>query len=334
MGKRFLIAGGAGFMGCNFVRYLLRKNDNVGVVVYDKLTYAGRLENLHDVEGDKRFKFVRGDVCDEEFFSKIVKEYEPDVIVNFAAETHVDRSINEPAPFLRTNVFGTFIVLEVARKLDVPLIVHISTDEVYGDLKDAGSADEDYPFRPSSPYSVSKASGDLLVQAYYRTYGVSIIVVRPSNNYGPYQHPEKLIPKTIIRAMHDTPVPVYGDGSQVRDWLFVEDFCEALSLILDKGVSGEVYNIPGFNERRNLEVVMAILELMGKSSSLVRFVEDRPGHDRRYSMIGDKVCSLGWRPRTGWLEGLKKTVEWYLGNEWWWRPLLSDDYFVKDTPWR
>jgi len=331
---RLLIAGGAGFMGCNFVRYLLRTYDDVGVVVYDKLTYAGRLENLHDVQGDKRFRFVRGDICDEGVFGKVVKDNEPDVVVNFAAETHVDRSINEPAPFLRTNVFGAFVVFEVCRKFDVPLVVHISTDEVYGDLGDGGSADEGYPFRPSSPYSVSKASGDLLAQAYYRTYGVPVIVVRPSNNFGPYQHPEKFIPKIIIRAMYDMPVPVYGDGGQVRDWLFVEDFCEALNLIVNKGVSGEVYNVPGFNERRNVEVVTAILGLMGKSRSLVRFVEDRPSHDRRYSMVGDKVCSLGWRPRTGWLDGLRKTVEWYLGNKWWWRPLVGDDYFVKDVPWR
>jgi len=255
------------------------------------------------------------------------------VVVNFTAETHVDRSINEPSPFLKTNVLGVFSLLEVARRVDFRL-VHISSDEVYGDIPGGVSAGEDYMLNPSSPYSACKASADLLIKAYRRTYGLDVIIVRPSNNYGPYQYPEKFIPKIILRALHDKPIPVYGDGSQVRDWLYVEDFCGALGLVLEKGESGEVYNIPGFNERRNLEVVKAVLNIMEKPLSLIRFVEDRPGHDRRYSMRGDKIVSLGWTPKTGWLEGLRKTVDWYLGNEWWWRPLLSDDFFVKDTPWR
>lgn len=330
---RFLVTGGAGFMGSNFVRRLLSGEGDVRVLVYDKLTYAGRLENLRGVDGDPRFVFVRGDVCDEERFSEVVKGFQPDVVVNFAAETHVDRSINEPAPFLRTNVLGVFTVLEVSRRLDVPLLVHISTDEVYGDLWGAEPAGEDAPFRPSSPYSASKAAGDLLCQSYWRTYGLPVIVVRPSNNYGPYQHPEKLIPKTIIRALHGRPVPLYGGGDQVRDWLYVGDFCEALETVIRKGSKGEAYNVPGFNERRNVEVVEAVLELMGKPRSLVRHVGDRPGHDRRYAMRGDKILALGWRPRTPWLEGLRRTIEWYASNEWWWRPLLGDRYFESDAPW-
>ena len=246
----------------------------------------------------------------------------------------MDRSINEPAPFLKTNVFGVFTVLEVARRLDVSLTVHISTDEVYGDLRDGGSADEFYPFRPSSPYAVSKASGDLLALAYFRTYKLPVIVVRPSNNYGPYQHPEKLIPKTIIRALNDMPIPIYGKGDQVRDWLYVEDFCEAMYTVIRRGAAGEAYNIPGFNERRNIEVVEMILKLMGKPSSLIKHVPDRPGHDFRYSMKGDKILALGWKPKTSWVDGMRRTIEWYVGNEWWWKPVLSDDYFVKDVPWR
>ncbi|OYT53393.1 MAG: dTDP-glucose 4,6-dehydratase [Desulfurococcales archaeon ex4484_217_2] len=247
--------------------------------------------------------------------------------------THVDRSINEPSPFLRTNVLGTFVILEVVRKYEVPLFIHLSTDEVYGDLPENASASEDYPLRPSSPYSASKASADLLIQGYRRTYGVPVIIVRPCNNYGPYQYPEKLIPKTIIRALHNRPIPIYGKGDQVRDWLFVEDFCEALDLIVRKGRKGEIYNIPGFNEKRNIDVVKAILKLMNKPLSLIKHVADRPGHDRRYSMVGDKIVALGWKPKTKWIEGLRKTINWYLNNAWWWKPLLTDKYFMSETPW-
>ncbi len=321
-------------MGSNFVRFLLRRYNDVNVLVYDKLTYAGRKENLHDVWSDGRFKFVRGDICNEGLLLRTIKDFQPDVVVNFAAETHVDRSINEPAPFLKTNVLGVFNILEVGRRLEVPLIVHISTDEVYGDLWDREAASEDASFRPSSPYSASKASGDLMCQAYWRTYGLPVIIVRPSNNYGPYQYPEKLIPKTIIRALHNSPIPIYGKGNQVRDWLYVGDFSEALDMIIRKGKSGEIYNVPGFNERRNIEVVEAILRIMGKPLSLIKHVEDRPGHDKRYSMKGERIRALGWKPKTSWIEGLKKTVKWYLENEWWWRPLLSDDYFRMDTPWK
>ena len=330
--ERVLVIGGAGFMGSNFVRYLV----NLGVskiVVYDKLTYAGRIENIADLMKRGLVQLVRGDLANEELLEYIVRSTEPELVVNFAAETHVDRSINEPAPFIKTNVVGVFALLEVCRRLDVPQVIHISTDEVYGEILE-GSADENHPFRPSSPYSASKAAGDLLCQAYWRTYRLPIKIVRPSNNYGPYQHPEKLIPKTIIRALHNKPIPLYGGGHQVRDWLYVEDFCEALHTIATKGRVGEAYNVPGFNERKNIEVVEKVLEILGKPRTLIKIVEDRPGHDRRYSMKGDKILELGWRPRTPWEIGLRKTVEWYLRNEWWWRPLLSDKYFQLDTPWR
>lgn len=326
---RIIVTGGAGFMGSNFVRKLVALKHEV--LVYDKLTYSGRLENLKDVWG--KIVFVQGDICNEELLRYIIKEWGPDLIVNFAAETHVDRSINEPAPFIRTNILGVFSLLEVVRKTDIRLI-HISTDEVYGDLEPDFSASEDSILNPSSPYSASKASADLMIKAYYRTYGINVTIVRPSNNYGPYQFPEKFIPKIIIRAVNNKPIPVYGDGSQIRDWLYVEDFCNALLTVIERGSEGEIYNIPGFNEKRNIDVVKDILKLLKKPESLIKFVEDRPGHDRRYSMKGDKIKALGWKPKVTWLEGLKRTINWYLSNEWWWRPLLGDDYFRKDIPWR
>ena len=331
---RFLITGGAGFMGSNFVKYISRKHSDIEILVYDKLTYAGRIENIEDVLDGKRVRFVKGDICDEEQFQETVKDFKPDVIVNFAAETHVDRSINEPAPFLKTNVFGVFVVLETARKQDIPLIIHISTDEVYGDMEGKPPATEESPFKPSSPYSASKASGDLLAQSYHRTYGLPVIILRPSNNYGPYQFPEKLIPKTIIRALYGYSIPIYGRGDQVRDWLYVEDFARAVEIVIFKGKKGEAYNIPGFNEKTNLEVVKTILKAMNKPLSLIKHVEDRPGHDRRYAMRGDKILALGWKPKTPWEEGIRKTIEWYISNEWWWKPLLSDKYFSVETPWR
>lgn len=331
---RYFITGGAGFMGSNFIRYVLNKHSDSIILVYDKLTYAGRPENLHDIQGNPRFRFIKADILDEEQLLRAIREFDPDIIVNFAAETHVDRSINEPAPFLKTNILGVFNILEAARRLEIPLVVHISTDEVYGDLWGKEPADEETPFKPSSPYSASKASGDLLCQSYWRTYKLPVIIVRPSNNYGPYQYPEKFIPKTIIRALHNKTIPVYGKGDQIRDWLYVEDFAEALSTVINKGYKGEAYNVPGFNERRNLEVVETILTLLGKPKSLIRHVEDRPGHDRRYAMRGDKILALGWKPKTPWIKGLEKTIKWYTDNKWWWKPLLSDDYFQLDAPWR
>ncbi len=329
-----LVTGGAGFMGSNFVRYITGKYKKTKILIYDKLTYAGRIENIKDLFDKERISFIKGDICDEKKFQEVIKENKPDIIVNFAAETHVDRSINEPAPFLRTNIFGLFVILETARKYETPLIIHISTDEVYGDMENKPPATEDTPFRPSSPYSASKASGDLLAQSYYRTYGLPIIILRPSNNYGPYQFPEKLIPKTIIRALHGYTIPIYGKGDQVRDWLYVEDFAKAVETVILKGRKGEAYNVPGFNEKTNLEVVKTILRIMNKPLSLIKHVEDRPGHDKRYAMRGDKILSLGWKPETPWIEGIRRTINWYISNEWWWKPLLSDDYFSAETPWR
>ena len=331
---RFLIVGGAGFMGCNYVRFLLDSYSDAEVIVFDKFVYSGRMENLHDVMDNPRLTVIRGDVCDEVHLEEVVRKYEPDVIVNFSAETHVDRSISEPAPFLRTNIFGVFSLLEVCRRTDVPKIIHISTDEVYGDLEEGLCADEDYPFRPGNPYSASKASGDLLVQSYRRTYGIPSIIVRPSNNYGPYQYPEKFIPKTIIRALNDMHIPIYGSGNQIRDWLYVGDFVRALDIIIRKGLVGHAYNVPGFNPKRNVEVVECILRFLGKPLNLIKFVDDRPGHDARYCMRGERIMELGWKPLVSWDEGIKNTIEWYVKNKWWWEPVLSDKFFKSDTPWR
>jgi len=326
---RVAVLGGAGFMGSNFTRLLVSRGAEV--LVYDKLTYAGRLENLKNVLD--RVSFVRGDVADEVLLLKALGEFKPDVVVNFAAETHVDRSINEPAPFIHTNVVGVFSVLEVARKLGFRY-VHISTDEVYGDLWGVeGFADESWPLNPSSPYSASKAAGELLVRAYGRTYGVRYVVVRPCNNYGPYQHPEKLIPRTIVRLLSGKPATIYGDGSQVRDWLYVEDFAEALFTVVERGGDFEVYNICAGQFATVKEVVERVVKIMGRDPSRdVVFVRGRPGEDRRYAMRCEKVRGLGWRPSVGLEEGLRRTVEWYLRNEWWWRPLL-DHYVLADAPW-
>ncbi|MEZ0394094.1 MAG: dTDP-glucose 4,6-dehydratase [Desulfurococcaceae archaeon] len=331
---RVLVAGGAGFIGSNFVRHALR---DLGweVLVYDMLTYAGRLENLHDVLSD--LQFVRGDIADEEKLSSVVDSFRPDVVVNFAAETHVDRSINEPAPFIKTNVLGLFTILEVLRRRRGIQLVHVSTDEVYGDLWGTDEeASEDRPLRPSSPYSASKAAGDMLVMAYGRTYGIGYRIVRPCNNYGPYQHPEKLIPRTIIRLAHGKPAVIYGDGQQVRDWLYVEDCARAIASVIRRGEDGEIYNICAQDYRTVREVVELVARLMGRdpSQSIVH-ARPRPGEDRRYAMRCDKVRKLGWSPAEGFESGLRKTVNWYQSNEWWWRPLVARDwsYILADTPW-
>ncbi len=322
---RVLITGGAGFIGSNFVRYMLSLGNEV--LVYDAFTYAGRLENI-----PSGVKVIRGDIADFNTFSSVVRDFQPDVVVNFAAESHVDRSIKNPEPFIRTNIYGVYTILEAARRLNFRLI-HVSTDEVYGDLEGKEPATEETVLKPSNPYSATKASGDALVMAYWRTYGVKASIVRPSNNYGPYQHPEKLIPKTIIRALNDLPVVVHGDGSQRRDWLYVEDNCRAIWTVYERGSPGEVYNIPGFNERSVLQVVEDILRILGKPRSLIRFSPNRPGQDRRYIMRGDRIMNLGWRPLVSWGEGLRRTVNWYVKNEDWWRPLVNDEFFVKETPW-
>ncbi len=328
-----LVTGGAGFIGCNFVRHLLDKYPDVQVVNYDLLTYAGRLENLREVANNPRHKFVRGDIRDRESVELVVKRYGIDTIINFAAETHVDRSIVEAGCFVLTDVYGTYVLLDVARKLDVERVVHISTDEVYGSIE-RGSFTEEDPLRPSSPYSASKAGADMMVMAFYRTYGLNVVVTRSTNNFGPYQHPEKFIPKLIIRALHDKHLPLYGDGRQVRDWLYVLDNCEATDLVMRKGKPGEIYNVASGQEKQNVEVARAVLRILNKPEPLIEFVEDRPGHDRRYSLSMGKIKQLGWSPKHRFEDALRLTVEWYVKNRWWWEPLLSDRYVISDTPWR
>lgn len=331
---RALITGGAGFIGSNFTRYAVR---SLGwdVVVYDKLTYAGRIENISDILDEIRF--VQGDIADEEKLSSVIREFRPEVIVNFAAETHVDRSINEPAPFIKTNILGIFTILEILRRSRDTLLIHISTDEVYGDLWGFDSeADESHPLKPSSPYSASKASGDLFVIAYGRTYGVRYRIVRPCNNYGPYQHPEKLIPKTIIRLLYNKPAVIYGSGSQIRDWLYVEDTVRAIVRVIERGDDREVYNVCANNYKSVREVIEFILKLMKRDpSESIVYARSRPGEDMRYAMKCEKIKSLGWSPEVDFESGLRKTVDWYLSNEWWWKPLVSVDekYILADTPW-
>ncbi len=321
---RLLVTGGAGFIGSNFVHYMLREYDEIHIINFDLLTYAGNLDNLREVEGHPRYTFIQGNICDAELVDRIWQEYEIEAVVNFAAESHVDRSIQDSRAFVETNVVGTQVLLETARRRGVQRFVQISTDEVYGTLGDQGYFTEETPLKPNSPYSASKASGDLLVRAYYETYGLPVMITRCSNNYGPYQYPEKLIPLMIIRALHDQPLPVYGDGRNVRDWLHVEDHCEAVDLVLRHGRIGEVYNIGGHNERRNIDIVKRILALLGKPESLIEFVEDRLGHDYRYAIDPTKIQrELGWKPKHTFETGLVETVAWYQANREWWSKLIG-----------
>jgi dTDP-glucose 4,6-dehydratase len=327
---RVLVTGGMGFIGSNFIHHLLSSQGGVEVVNLDNLSYGSNPNNLKDFVGDGRYTFVKGSIADFALVSKLVGD--ADVVVNFAAETHVDRSIVDPTPFLQTNTFGAFNLLEACRKYRVRLL-HVSTDEVYGDIV-AGSFTEKDRLNPSNPYSATKAAADLLVVAYHRTYGVDALVTRCTNNFGPYQFPEKLLPKVIVRARLGLKAPVYGSGKNIRDWIYVQDHCEALWTVLQKGRAGEVYNISAGNEYDNLTLVKKVLELMGKDESFIEFVEDRPGHDLRYSLDSTKIRSeLGWRPRFNFDEALKFTVEWYLKNEWWWKPLVSEE-LLHPTPWK
>jgi len=328
---KVLVTGGAGFIGSNFVRHMLSNYSDIEIINLDLLTYAGRLENLQDVKNDPRYKFIHGDIRERKTVQPMMKE-KFDLIVNFAAETHVDRSLIEAGSFILTDAYGTYILLEAARKFDVERFVQISTDEVYGSIQE-GSFKETDILDPSSPYSASKAAGDHITLAFHKTYGLSVVVTRSSNNYGPFQYPEKLIPKLTLRAFHDRPLPIYGDGKQVRDWLSVMDNCEAIDLIARKGVAGEIYNIASGEEHMNIEVAETIVRVLKKPKSLISSVPDRPGHDLRYSLGTEKIEKLGWKPKIGFAEGLKKTVYWYLNNEWWWRPLMKDEFFKADTPW-
>jgi dTDP-glucose 4,6-dehydratase len=314
--KSILVTGGAGFIGSNFVRYMVNKYSDYKIVVLDALTYAGNRENLQDLEDKPNYEFHHGNICDREIVDKLTTKCQ--VIINFAAETHVDRSILEAGSFIQTDVVGTFTLLEAAKKHRINRYIQISTDEVYGSIED-GSFSETSPLQPNSPYSASKASGDLLVRSYHKTYGLPTIITRSSNNYGPYQYPEKLIPLFITNAIDNLPLPLYGDGKNVRDWLYVLDNCEALDVVLHQGKDGEVYNIGGGNEMENIRITHLILELLGKPKSLIKPVEDRLGHDRRYSIKMDKVRKLGWKPRYNFDQALRETVKWYKDNEVWWR---------------
>jgi dTDP-glucose 4,6-dehydratase len=315
---KILITGGAGFIGSNFVHYMLQQHPRDQIVVLDKLTYAGNLNNLKDVM--KKIEFIKGDICNRKLVEKVASGI--DVIINFAAESHVDRSIEKPEPFLTTNVLGTQVLLEAARRFDHEKFVQISTDEVYGSVA-KGSFREDDVLRPSSPYAASKAAADMLVHSYFVTYGLPVLITRSTNNFGPYQHPEKLIPKLIINAISGKPLPIYGDGKNVRDWLYVIDNCEAVDLLSRKGRSGEVYNVGGENEKMNLKIANFILEKLNKSKSLIKFVKDRPSHDFRYSLDTKRIKELGWTPSYNFKEALKETINWYLKNEWWWRSLAK-----------
>ena len=317
--KDILITGGSGFIGSNFILKLLSQQDDVRVTNLDKLTYAGDNARLASVEGNERYRFMHGDICDrsavEEAFGTGI-----DTVVHFAAESHVDRSIDDAGPFESTNVRGTVILLEAARKLGVRRFVHISTDEVYGELGEDGHFTEETPFAPNSPYSASKASGDLFVQAYRHTYGLDTVTIRPSNNYGPWQYPEKLIPVVIHKALDDRPVPVYAQGMNIREWLYVKDCAEGILALMASGRTGEAYNLGSGQERRNIEVVKGILSILGKPESLIEYVKDRPGHDFRYSLDSGKLKQeTGWTPTTSFEQGLESTVKWYVDNQPWWR---------------
>jgi len=328
---KVIVTGGLGFIGSNFIRHLLNKYPDIEVVNVDAMKYGSNPSNLKDIEEEDRYHFVKGDIADYELVANLVKD--ADIIVNFAAESHVDRSIANPYSFVHSNVLGIFTILEAVRKGNPDArLVHISTDEVYGDILQ-GSFREDDSLRPSSPYSASKAAADMFVLAYARTYGIHAVITRCTNNYGPYQFPEKLIPKTIIRASMNLKIPIYGTGRNVRDWIYVLDHCEAIDLIMKEGERGEIYNISSGEEKTNLEVVRTVLDIMGRDESLIEFVEDRPGHDLRYSLDSSKMRELGWKPKHSFKEGIRKTVEWYMQNEWWWKP-LADEKILHSTPWK
>jgi dTDP-glucose 4,6-dehydratase len=327
--RRILVTGGAGFIGSHFIRHLLTNHDDHEVVNLDKLTYAGNPDNLLDVEAGplgKRYRFVKGDICDAVLVKQLIAEV--DTVVNFAAESHVDRSLMEPAPFIQTDVYGTYCLLSAVAEAGgrIERVLHISTDEVYGEVPAPHRSKESDLLRPRSPYSASKAGGDMQCNAFIETQRLPIVIARPCNNIGPNQYPEKMAPLFITNAMDDQPLPVYGDGRQIRDWLFVEDNCAALDLLLHKGAPGEIYNVGAGNECPNMDVVEGILDLVGKPRSLIRFVEDRPGHDRRYALDFAKIRALGWSPRHGLAACLEATVRWYVDNRGWWEKIKNGSF--------
>ena len=328
--KNIIVTGGAGFIGSNFIFYMLEKHPDYRLVCFDKLTYAGNLSTLAPIMNNPNFRFIKGDICDREVVYQMFEEEHPDIVVNFAAESHVDRSIEEPDVFLRTNILGTATMMDACRKYGIVRYHQVSTDEVYGDLpldRPDLLFTEDTPIHTSSPYSSSKASADLLVQAYHRTYGLPITISRCSNNYGPYHFPEKLIPLMIANCLNEKPLPVYGQGLNVRDWLYVTDHCKAIDLIIHNGRNGEVYNIGGHNEMKNIDIVKLICKLLNKPESLITYVSDRKGHDMRYAIDPTKIHrELGWLPETTFSEGIQKTINWYLENREWWERIISGEY--------
>ena len=330
MGKTIVVTGGAGFIGSNFVYYMLNKYPDYRIICLDCLTYAGNVHTLNKAKDNPNFRFAKVNICDKEAVKQLFTEEKPDIVVNFAAESHVDRSITGPEIFIKTNVEGTQTLMEVCRELDIPRYHQVSTDEVYGDLpldRPDLFFTEKTPLHASSPYSASKAGADMLVMAYHRTYNFPATISRCSNNYGPYHFPEKLIPLTIINALNDNPLPVYGDGKNVRDWLYVEDHCRAIDLIIHNGKIGEIYNVGGHNEKANIDIVKLICKELGKPESLIEFVEDRKGHDRRYAIDPTFIHNeLGWLPETKFEDGIKKTIKWYVENKDWWQDILNGTY--------
>ena len=325
-----IVTGGAGFIGSNFIFHMLKAHPDYRIICLDKLTYAGNISTLASVMDNSKFRFVKADICNRKAVYDLFEEEHPDVVVNFAAESHVDRSIENPSIFLETNIMGTAVLMDACRKYGITRYHQVSTDEVYGDLpldRPDLFFTEDTPIHTSSPYSSSKASADLLVLAYHRTYRLPVTISRCSNNYGPYHFPEKLIPLMIINALHNEPLPVYGDGQNVRDWLYVEDHCRAIDLILQKGRVGEVYNVGGHNEMKNIDIVKLICKALDKPESLIHYVTDRKGHDRRYAIDPTKIHNeLGWLPETKFADGIQKTIQWYLNHEDWWQPIISGEY--------
>lgn len=323
--KNILVTGGAGFIGSAFVRYMVSRYPHYNIIVYDKLTYAGNLDNLLAVSDEQNYRFERGDIADRQAVRRVYEAHQIDTVVNFAAESHVDRSILSADAFIHTDVVGVYILLDEAKQHGIERFLHVSTDEVYGDVHEGLSVETD-PFAPNSPYAASKAGGELMVRAYHVTHGLNTVVTRGSNTYGPYQYPEKLLPFFITEAIDNRPLPVYGDGMQIRDWLYVEDHVTGIDMVLHNGKAGEAYNIAGEDNRHNIDVTRALLALLGKDESLIKHVPDREGHDRRYAMNCDKLRALGWQKAHTFESGLQATVKWYRDNEWWWRKIKTGDY--------
>ena len=323
--KKYFITGGCGFIGSNFIRYIFNHDDSAVIINLDKLTYAGNLKNLAEFNNSERYFFYQGDICDSKIVKEIFKKHKPDYLINFAAETHVDRSLGEPDDFIQTDIFGAFNLLETAREFGLERFIQISTDEVYGSIE-KGSFSETDALMPRNPYSASEAGADRLAYSYFATYDLPVIITRASNNYGPYQFPEKLIPLFVTNAIEDKKLPVYGDGKNVRDWLYVDDHCEAIQYIIDSGKVGEIYNIGGGNELTNIEITDLILKETNKPESLKQFIRDRLGHDRRYSLNCEKLTNIGWRPKHDFHKAMKFTIDWYKQNGDWWKPLKSGEY--------